>query len=81
VYKKYTPRELAKYDGKQSDGEGRLMLAIQRRMKAKDDTVGRGWREVRLERTVFDVTAGRGFYGPGQMTDAANHAVRLTDKT
>ncbi|KAH8080077.1 cytochrome b5 [Filobasidium floriforme] len=64
VYKKFTPRELAKYDGKRKDGEGRLLLAIQRRMKAKDEKEERGWREVRLERTVFDVTSGAGFYGP-----------------
>ena len=66
VYKKYTPKELAKFDGKRTDGGGRLLLAIQRRMKAKDETQERGWREVRLERTVFDVTAGAGFYGPGK---------------
>ena len=43
-----------------------MLLAIQRRMKAKDEKEERGWREVRLERTVFDVTAGAGFYGPGE---------------
>jgi hypothetical protein len=68
VYKKFTPRELAKFDGKRKDGEGRLLLAIQRRMKAKDEKEERGWREVRLERTVFDVTSGAGFYGPGKST-------------
>jgi hypothetical protein len=68
VYKKFTPRELARYDGKRKDGEGRLLLAIQRRMKAKDEKEERGWREVRLERTVFDVTSGAGFYGPGEST-------------
>jgi membrane-associated progesterone receptor component len=66
VYKKFTPRELARFDGKRADGEERLLLAIQRRMKAKDETAERGWREVRLERTVFDVTAGASFYGPGE---------------
>jgi membrane-associated progesterone receptor component len=49
VYKKYTPKELAVYDGKESQG-GRILLAIQR---------------VKGERTVFDVGSGRGFYGPG----------------
>jgi membrane-associated progesterone receptor component len=70
VYKKFTPRELAKYDGKRADGGGRLLLAIQRRMKAKDETAERGWREVRLERTVFDVTTGASFYGPGESVKA-----------
>ena len=66
VHKKYTPVELAVYDGKQPGGQGRLLLAIQRRMKAKDEKAEKGWTEVRLERTVFDVSSGRGFYGPGE---------------
>src|SRR6266404_4917780 len=43
LFTTYTPRTLAKFDGK--DG-GRILLAI--------------------AGTVFDVTAGRGFYGPGK---------------
>jgi hypothetical protein len=73
VHKKYTPTELAEYDGKQPGGQGRLLLAIQRRMKAKDETAERGWTEVRLERTVFDVSAGRGFYGPGEPSPNSQH--------
>jgi membrane-associated progesterone receptor component len=42
VYKHYTPKTLAPYDGKNG---GMILLAI--------------------DRHVFDVTAGRGFYGPG----------------
>lgn len=43
LYQTYTPKTLAKYDGK--DG-GRILLAI--------------------NGLVFDVTAGRNFYGPGK---------------
>ena len=42
LFKNYTPKTLAQYDGK--DG-GRILLAIMA--------------------TVFDVSAGRNFYGPG----------------
>lgn len=55
-YKKYTVRELAPYNGqngKEKDG-GRILLAIMRSSQGK-----------MLERTVFDVSAGRTFYGPG----------------
>jgi membrane-associated progesterone receptor component len=41
LFKTYTPRTLAKFDG---NGGGRILLAI--------------------NRIVFDVTAGRNFYGP-----------------
>jgi len=73
VHKKYTPVELAVYDGKQPGGQGRLLLAIQRRMKAKDEKAEKGWTEVRLERTVFDVSSGRGFYGPGEPSSNGPH--------
>jgi membrane-associated progesterone receptor component len=53
LYKKYTPKELAAHDGK---GGGRILLAIKR--------VGGG----EGERTVFDVSSGRGFYGPGRLS-------------
>ncbi|WVR06030.1 hypothetical protein IAU60_003058 [Kwoniella sp. DSM 27419] len=51
--RRYTPSTLLKYDGTQPDG--RILLAILR-------VVGpdRQWRE----RTVFDVTSGKTFYGP-----------------
>ncbi|KAL7419308.1 Dihydrodipicolinate synthase [Cryptotrichosporon argae] len=48
-YRTYTPRSLAEYDGK---GE-RILLAIMRVRAGKF-----------VERTVFDVSAGRSFYGP-----------------
>ena len=48
LFKEYTPRTLAKFDGRQDGsgdgGGGRILLAI--------------------DRVVFDVTAGRNFYGP-----------------
>lgn len=71
LFKKYTAQELANFDGKGGDSTrgsdgNRILLAIQRRAKAKDDAAPNGWREVRLERTVFDVTSGGSFYGPGQ---------------
>lgn len=66
VYKTYTPSNLVKFDGKGVNKNGRLLLAIERRMKAKDASQSRGWTEVRLERTVFDVTSGASFYGPGK---------------
>lgn len=43
IWKLYTPRSLAAFDGK--DG-GRILLAI--------------------DRNVFDVSTGKGFYGPGE---------------
>jgi len=58
LYKKYTAKELSVYDGK---GGGRICLAILR--------VGRDLKiEKAGERTVFDVTSGRGFYGPSEWT-------------
>jgi membrane-associated progesterone receptor component len=56
-YRKYTAKELQPYNGlngKEKDG-GRILLAIMRT----------GVKGEKLERTVFDVTAGRTFYGPG----------------
>jgi hypothetical protein len=77
VYKQYTPLELAVFDGKQG-AEGRILLAIERRAKAKDEKEAKGWREVRLERTVFDVTAGRSFYGPGKSSSVTRFFRLLT---
>ncbi|WVF70317.1 hypothetical protein IAT40_005107 [Kwoniella sp. CBS 6097] len=51
VQKKYTPSSLAEYDGVKSE---RILLAILR--TGPDGKWG--------ERTVFDVTAGKTFYGP-----------------
>lgn len=78
LHKNYTPSELAVYDGKQPEGQGRLLLAIQRRMKAKNEKAERGWTEVRLERTVFDVSSGRGFYGPGEGISDSRHCRSCT---
>jgi membrane-associated progesterone receptor component len=50
----YTPRELARYDGKGSDG--RILLAIKGQ--------------------VFDVSAGRNFYGPGTRPRVRSHSRR-----
>ena len=52
VHKSYTAKELQEYDGK---GSERILLAIMRAEK--------GFKE----RTVFDVTAGKSFYGPGKL--------------
>ncbi|GFZ45565.1 hypothetical protein JCM24511_03293 [Saitozyma sp. JCM 24511] len=57
VHRKYTAAELAELDGK--DG-GRILLAIMR--VGRDGKVSKG-----LERTVFDVSNGRSFYGPDGM--------------
>jgi membrane-associated progesterone receptor component len=57
-YQKFSPAELVRYDGK--DG-GRICLAIYRVDRSgKIAPGGKG------ERTVFDVSAGRNFYGPGE---------------
>ena len=56
VHRKFTPKDLSVFDGK--DG-GRICLAILKE-KGKDG---------RQERTVFDVSSGRGFYGPGEWFD------------
>ncbi|ODN84591.1 hypothetical protein L202_00507 [Cryptococcus amylolentus CBS 6039] len=53
-HKKYTPQELSKYDGVKTQ---RILLAI---MRVGDD----GKLNPNGERTVFDVTAGKTFYGP-----------------
>ena len=52
VHRKFTPKELSVFDGKEG---GRICLAILN--KGKDG---------HKERTVFDVSSGRGFYGPGE---------------
>lgn len=45
LFREYTPRSLAEFDGRRKDGDGgRILLAI--------------------DRVVFDVSAGRSFYGP-----------------
>ena len=77
VHKQYTPLELSVFNGKQGT-EGRILLAIERRAKAKDEKEAKGWREVRLERTVFDVTAGRSFYGPGKSSSVTSFFHLLT---
>lgn len=67
LYRKYTPQELARYDGK--DG-GRILLAIMR--------VGRDNKITGTEeRTVFDVSNGRNFYGPGKpVSTPRDHLLR-----
>jgi membrane-associated progesterone receptor component len=62
VHRKYTASELAELDGK---GGGRILLAIMR--VGRDGKVSKG-----LERTVFDVSNGRSFYGPGESAHAHN---------
>lgn len=57
-YKKFTPLELKKYDG--VDG-GRILLAI-----IRTGVSGKIPPRENEERTVFDVSSGRGFYGPGE---------------
>lgn len=49
LYRKYTPQELAHYDGVKDE---KILLAIRKGVDG--------------ERTVFDVTAGKSFYGPGE---------------
>jgi membrane-associated progesterone receptor component len=64
-YKNYTAHELKPYNGlneKDKDG-GRILLAIMRT----------GHKGEKLERTVFDVTAGRTFYGPGESIMPITH--------
>lgn len=67
LYREYTPKELSVFDGKGLDEHGkpvRILLAIEKRSKRRgEDGV---ITEVREERTVFDVSAGRSFYGPGE---------------
>jgi membrane-associated progesterone receptor component len=67
VFRKYTPKELSVFDGKGVDQSGKpvkILLAIERRTRKRgEDGIG---AEVREERTVFDVSAGRSFYGPGK---------------
>ena len=56
-YKEYSSRELAPYDGVKDE---RILLAIMR--VPKDGKIPAGGK---CERTVFDVSMGRNFYGPG----------------
>ena len=59
-YKRFGPKELSKYDGKGVGAEGgRILLAIMR--IGRDGKLPLG----KVERTVFDVSNGRNFYGPG----------------
>lgn len=68
-YKKFTASELAELDGRKSS---RICLAI---MRVERD----GKIRADGERTVFDVTSGASFYGPGQSIQAAlDH--NLTDR-
>ncbi len=67
LLRSYTPKELSVFDGKtpSPDGKpGKILLAIERRERVKGED-GQ-WTFERKERTVFDVSAGRSFYGPGQ---------------
>ncbi|KAJ9102574.1 hypothetical protein QFC21_002975 [Naganishia friedmannii] len=65
LYQQYTPNELSVFDGKGLDEHRKpvkILLAIEKRSRTRgDDGV---ITEVREERTVFDVSAGRSFYGP-----------------
>jgi membrane-associated progesterone receptor component len=54
VHQAYTPKQLIHHDGK--DG-GRILLAIMNVSGKK-------------ERTVFDVTSGKSFYGPGMLIES-----------
>lgn len=57
-YRDYTVKDLAEYDGKKND---RILLAIlNHRGSTKEKVDNKG------ERTVFDVSAGKNFYGPGK---------------
>ena len=56
LHTEFSVKELSAFDGK--DG-GRICLAIMR--VGRDGKVGK-----EKERTVFDVSMGRGFYGPGE---------------
>ncbi len=63
-YKRYGPKELSQFDGKGTgSGGGRILLAIMR--------IGRDGKvpQEKVERTVFDVSNGRNFYGPGESPD------------
>ncbi|KAJ9109955.1 hypothetical protein QFC20_003155 [Naganishia adeliensis] len=65
LFRKYTPKELSVFDGKGLDKDGKptkILLAIERRTKKREEDGA--VIEVREERTVFDVSAGRSFYGP-----------------
>lgn len=77
LFRKYTPKELSVFDGKGLDKDGKptkILLAIERRTKKREEDGA--VIEVREERTVFDVSAGRSFYGPGKSLLA--HAVQST---
>ena len=58
LYRNYTAGELAKYDGKD---DGKILLAIMNVGRAGKIPEGG-----KCERTVFDVTRGSNFYGPGE---------------
>jgi len=63
-YRKYTAKQLRPFNGlneKEKDG-GKILLAI----------MNTGRKGEKLERTVFDVSAGRTFYGPGQSCSRAS---------
>lgn len=61
LHRKFDTRELSRFDGK--DG-GRICLAILN--IGRDGKVGGS-----EQRTVFDVSMGRGFYGPGEWTEGS----------
>jgi membrane-associated progesterone receptor component len=60
VIQSYTKDEIAKYDGRQEGG--RILLAIQDVERPKE----KGGQWTHKKRTVFDVTRGGQFYGPGE---------------
>lgn len=60
VYKDYDVHELVQSDGRKNE---RILLAIAR--------IEGGVGGVIQERTVFDVTAGANFYGPGELRRGA----------
>ena len=69
-YRRYGPKELSQYNG--VDG-GRILLAIMR--------VGRNGKLAengKGERTVFDVSNGRQFYGPGEFFNMLHRLILLS---
>ncbi len=61
VWRRYTAKGMSVFDGK--DG-GRILLSILK--VGRDGKVPVDGKKG--ERTVFDVSSGRGFYGPGMLS-------------
>ncbi|KIR25009.1 hypothetical protein I309_06176 [Cryptococcus deuterogattii LA55] len=70
-YSTFTPAQLAQYDGTKGD---RILLAI---MRVGHD----GKIDPNGERTVFDVSAGKTFYGPDVLTPVDKPLDDLSDLT